>query len=76
MLRLVGVTAVVAAGIAGFARVHTEVATTDVAVAAKQTQLPSQACAALLAHAPAEVVVKHGCIVIGDSGPIEGSPLF
>jgi uncharacterized protein YcfJ len=38
-LRLIGVTAAVAAGIAGFAPVETEVATTDVAVVAHHTQL-------------------------------------
>jgi hypothetical protein len=38
-LRLLGVTAAVAAGIAGFASVETEVATADVSVVVKQTQL-------------------------------------
>lgn len=90
-LRLVGVTAAVAAGIAGFAPGGAQPATTDLAVVANQTdqsqnfkapqarqqaKLPPQVCAALLAHAPAEVVLKHGCIVIGDSGPIEGGSLF
>jgi hypothetical protein len=76
-LRLLGVTAAVAAGIAGFAPVQTEVATTDVAVVAKQTQLSQvfklpqarqlqqRLCDTLvgLDRVPAEVAVKLGCVV-------------
>jgi hypothetical protein len=83
-LRLIGVTAAVAAGIAGFAPVPTAAATTDVAVVAKQTQLndpsqvPSHVCEKMIenGHVPLEVVFRHGCIVINDSGPIEGAPIF
>jgi len=87
-VRLVGITAALAAGIAGFASAGAAPAETDVVVAAKKTslpqvaqlpqlrQLPEQACANVLEHAPARVAVKHGCLVIGDSGPIDGPPLF
>ena len=75
-LRIVGVSAAVAAGIAGFAPIQTDVATTDVAVVAQRTGLPAKACAQLLDHAPGHVAVKHGCIVIPDSGEIGGAPLF
>ena len=83
-LRLIGVTAAVAAGIAGFAPVQTAAATTDVAVVAKQTQLsdspqvPSHVCEKMIENdnVPLKVVVRLGCIVINDSGPIEGAPIF
>ena len=84
-LRLIGVTAAVAAGIAGFAPVPTAAATTDVTVVAKQTQLsddssqvPSHVCDKMIENdnVPLEVVVRLGCIVINDSGPIEGAPIF
>jgi hypothetical protein len=79
--RLVGVTAAVAAGIAGFVPVETEVPT-DVAVVAKQTEakdLPAHVCDKLMENdrVRAHVVIKHGCLVIGEGpGPIEGAPLF
>lgn len=89
-LRLIGVTAAVAAGIAGFAPVETEVATTDVSVVAKHSQLSEtfklpqvrqlklQVCDRMIenGNVPDEVILKLGCVVIGDSGPIEGAPIF
>jgi hypothetical protein len=77
-LRLLGVTAAVAAGIAGFAPVQqTEVATTDVAVVAKHTQLSQvfklpqvrqlqqQVCTTLarIDRVPAVLNVLLGCTV-------------
>jgi hypothetical protein len=80
-LRLIGVTAAVAAGIAGFAPVETAVATTDVEVVAKKTdlqQVPMHVCDKWIdrGNVPDAVVLKHGCIVIEGPGPIAGPPIF
>ena len=81
-LRLVGVTAAVAAGIAGFATVDTAPAQTDVAVVvAKHTQLsqvPLEVCEKWIERGkvPAEVILKHGCVVIEGPGPVDGPIIF
>jgi hypothetical protein len=81
-LRLIGVTAAVAAGIAGFAPVETAVATTtDVEVVAKKSdlqQVPSHVCDKWIerGNVPDAVILKHGCIVIEGPGPIAGPPIF
>ena len=80
-LRLVGVTAAVAAGIAGFASVETTVATPEVEVVAKHTQLsqvPLHVCEKWIdrGNVPDAVVLKHGCIVIEGPGPIAGPIIF
>jgi hypothetical protein len=80
-LRLVGVTAAVAAGIAGFATVDTAPAQTDVAVVAKHTELsqvPLEVCEKWIERGkvPAEVILKHGCVVIEGPGPVDGPIIF
>lgn len=88
-LRLVGITAALAAGIAGFGTVaagpaaaaphvqQAEAALTSEQVDLQQGKVPAKACDAMSkARVPASVTVKLGCIVIGDSGPITGGPLF
>jgi hypothetical protein len=70
-LRLVGVTAAVAAGIAGFATVG---ATQAVAA---QGDVPQKACQNMeRAGVPLDVYLKHGCIVIPDEGEITGGVIF
>ena len=80
-LRLVGVTAAVAAGIAGFASAGAAGATPDVQVVAKQTalsQVPLHVCDKWIdrGNVPDAVVLKHGCIVIDGPGPIDGPIIF
>lgn len=77
-LRLAGVSAAVAVGIAGFATVGAApaAAATDVSAASGSSELPAKACDALRAHAPAKVVVRHGCIVIDGPGEVVGAPIF
>ena len=82
-LRLVGVTAAVAAGIAGFSTIGAQAAT-DVSAAPEwkladvtESQVPAKACQNMLrADVPAAVIVKHGCIVIPDEGEITGGSIF
>jgi hypothetical protein len=70
-LRVLGVTAAVAAGIAGFATVGQ----TDAMADSDSSRVPAHVCQTLMDHAPAEVVFKLRCVVIADEGPIEGSIL-
>ena len=73
-LRLVGVTAAVAAGIAGFATVG---ASPAAASADKGGDVPVKACQNMeRANVPLAVYLKHGCIVIPDEGEIIGGPIF
>jgi hypothetical protein len=73
-LRLVGVTAAVAAGIAGFATVG---ATPVDASAAQGGVVPLNACQNMeRADVPLAVYLKHGCIVIPDEGEIIGGSIF
>ena len=92
--RLVGITAALAAGIAGFGTVGAGPAAAAEELAAPHSQeiqvaqvaeevdlptgkVPAKACEAMTkGRVPAAVTVKLGCIVIGDSGPITGGPLF
>jgi hypothetical protein len=72
-LRLVGATAAVAAGIAGFATVSLAPA----ASADKGGVVPVKACQNMdRAGVPVEVYLKHGCIVIPESGEITGGSIF
>ena len=80
-LRLVGVTAAVAAGIAGFAPVDTRAPATEVQVVAKHTQLsrvPLNVCENWIdrGKVPDAVVLKHGCIIIDGPGPVDGPIIF
>jgi hypothetical protein len=80
-LRLIGVTAAVAAGIAGFAPVPTAAATTDVDVVAQHTDLsevPLEVCQKWVErdNVPIEVVLKHRCVVIDGPGPVDGPIIF
>jgi uncharacterized NAD-dependent epimerase/dehydratase family protein len=80
-LRLVGVTAAVAAGIAGFATVEAGAVTTDVSVVAKQdglSRVPEQVCQKWIERGkvPDEVILKHACVVIDGPGPVDGPIIF
>ena len=87
-LRLVGITAALAAGIAGFGTVGAGPAAAADKVATQQFQLddakqvsphakvPQKACNAVAkGGAPVKVTIKLGCIYIGDDGPILGGPI-
>ena len=75
-LRLAGVTAAVAAGIAGFATVEAGPAPTDVVVVSATGRLPQQACDNAKDHVPAAARPFLSCRVIDDEGPIDGGPIF
>jgi hypothetical protein len=80
-LRLVGVTAAVAAGIAGFASVDTTVARPEIELVAKQSQLsqvPLEVCGKWIERGkvPDAVILKHGCVVIEGPGPVDGPVIF
>lgn len=68
-LRLLGVTAAVAAGLAGFVTVGQ----TDAQAVSDSSRVPAHVCQTLMDHAPAEVVFRLRCVVIDDEGPIEGT---
>jgi hypothetical protein len=74
-VRLAGVTAVAAAGIAGLVTVSATPA--SAASSAQQGNVPEKACQNMeRANVPLEVYLKHGCIVIPDSGEITGGSIF
>lgn len=74
-LRLVGVTAAVAVGIAGFASVSATPAAADSSAA--KGNVPMKACQNMeRANVPLAVYLKHGCIVIPDEGEIIGGSIF
>ena len=74
-VRLAGVTAAVAAGIAGFATVGATPA--SAASSAAQGNVPEKACQNMeRAGVPLEVYLTHGCIVIPDEGEIIGGSIF
>ena len=78
-LRLVGVTAAVAAGIAGFATVEAGAVPTDVAVVSAKghvPELPQQACDNAMDHVSSNARPFLSCRVIDDEGPIDGGLLF
>ncbi|SNR48915.1 hypothetical protein [Blastococcus mobilis] len=78
-LRLVGVTAVVAAGIAGFATVDAGATPTEVVVVSATghlPQLPPHVCDKAKDHVPGAARPFLSCRVIGDDGPIEGGSIF
>jgi hypothetical protein len=79
-LRLVGVTAAVAAGIAGFAGVDTGAATpTDVVVVSANghlPQLPEQACEHARDNASSTARPFLSCLLIEDDSPIDGPIIF
>ena len=79
-LRLVGVTAAVAAGIAGFATVDAaapaETLVVEAARGGQVPQLPQQACDNAKSHAAAAARPFLSCRVIDGDGPIEGAPIF
>jgi hypothetical protein len=80
-IRLIGVTAAVAAGIAGFATVEPAAASTDVEVVAKHSDLsevPLEVCGKWVerGNVPVEVVLKHRCVVIDGPGPVDGPIIF
>jgi hypothetical protein len=75
-LRLVGVTAAVAAGIAGFATVEAGATPTDVVVVSAKGGLPQQACDNAEDHVSGKARAFLSCRVIGDEGPIEGDSIF
>ncbi len=75
-LRLVGVTAAVAAGIAGFATVQPGVVPTDVVVVSAKGGLPQQACDNAKNHVSSAARPFLSCRVIGDDGPIDGGLIF
>jgi hypothetical protein len=80
-IRLIGVTAAVAAGIAGFATVQPAAASTDVEVVAKQSglsQVPLEVCEKWVERGkvPVEVVMKHHCVIIDGPGPVLGPIIF
>ena len=71
-LRLLGVTAAVAAGIAAVAATPAAAASS-----AQQGNVPEKACENMeRANVPLEVYLKHGCIVIPDEGEITGGSIF
>ena len=75
-LRLVGATAAVAAGIAGFAAVSMAPASAATS-ADKGGIVPVKACLNMQrADVPLDVYLKHGCIVIPDEGEITGGSIF
>jgi hypothetical protein len=74
-VRLAGVTAAVAAGIAGFATVSATPA--SAASSAEQGNVPDKACQNMdRANVPLAVYLKHGCLVIPDEGEITGGSIF
>ena len=74
-LRLVGATAAVAAGIAGFATVS--MAPASATASADQGNVPARACVNMeRADVPLAVYLKLGCIVIPDEGEITGGSIF
>jgi len=75
-LRLVGVTAAVAAGVAGFATVDAGAIPTDVVVVSAKGHLPQRACDNAQDHVSSAARPFLSCRVIGDEGPIDGSPIF
>jgi hypothetical protein len=80
-LRLVGVTAAVAAGIAGFATVDPAAGSTDVSVVAKQaglSRVPEEVCQKWIerGNVPDEVILEHACVVIDGPGPVDGPIIF
>jgi hypothetical protein len=78
-LRLVGVTAAVAAGIAGFATVEAGTVPTDVVVVSAKgqlPQLPQKACDNAKDRVSSAARPFLSCRVIGDDGPIDGGLIF
>ena len=72
--RRMGATAAVVAGIAGFVAVGAAPAS---AASSAEGDVPVKACLNMAkANVPLEVYVKHGCIVIPDSGEITGGSIF
>ena len=71
-LRLVGVTAAIAAIAAGVGATPAFAETS-----AAQGNVPERACQNMdRADVPLEVYLKHGCIVIPDEGEITGGSIF
>ncbi|TFV65425.1 UNVERIFIED_ORG: hypothetical protein E4P37_09965 [Bacillus sp. AZ43] len=74
-IRLVGVTAAVAAGIAGFATVEASAPAEVVVVEAAKGGVPAQQACDNASDTARGKAFAH-CRVIGDEGPIGGAPIF
>lgn len=73
-LRQLAATAAVVAGIAGFVALGAAPASAD---ASAEGNVPEKACMNMeRAGVPLDVYLKHGCIVIPDSGEITGGSIF